>query len=177
MTLPFYPTSRFHLFPSSLLPVFPASRLHIFTLLLLTSFPLFLPAQTTVGRWGKVSDEDMAATSYQFAPRADAIYLFDYGQWVPQNLEQGSARLAHHYQIKILTEEGLRYAERIIRFAKDERVSGLRAQVHYLDPEKGKHRKNLLKVGSLPDSTLSAASPGNGRRIGSAPSASTNPCW
>lgn len=113
-------------------------------------------AQTIVGRWGKVSEEDMLATSYAFAPEAEAIILFDEGQWMPQDLGVGSARLAHHYHIKILTEEGLDRAQQVIRFRKGERISGLRAQVHTMI--EGKKKKKLFPVGSLADSTLSADS-------------------
>lgn len=113
-------------------------------------------AQTIVGRWGKVSEEDMLATSYPFAPGAEAIILFDQGEWMPQDLGLGSARLAHHYHIKILTEEGLAQAQRVIRFRKDERISGLRAQVHSM--VEGKKKKKLFPVGSLADSTLSTDS-------------------
>ncbi|MDP5169478.1 MAG: DUF3857 domain-containing protein [Bacteroidia bacterium] len=113
-------------------------------------------SQTMIGRWGKVAKEDLEAVSYSYSPGAEAIVLFDQGQWFPQDLEKGTARLVHHYQIKILTEEGLGYANQLIGFQKDERVVALRAQVHWL--ENGKHKKELLKIGALPDSTLSADS-------------------
>lgn len=119
-------------------------------------FLQFSQAQTIVGRWGKVSEEDMLATNYTFAPGAEAIILFDQGEWMPQDLGLGSARLAHHYHIKILTEEGLIQAQQVIRFRKGERISGLRAQVHSMID--GKKKKKLFPVGSLVDSTLSTDS-------------------
>lgn len=119
-------------------------------------FLQYSQAQTIVGRWGKVSEEDMLATSYTFAHGAEAIILFDQGQWMPQDLGLGSARLAHHYHIKILTEEGLVEASQMIRFRKGERIAGLRAQVHWM--ENGKQKKKLFPVGNLQDSTLSTDS-------------------
>ncbi len=100
----------------------------------------------------------MTATSYQFAPGADAIFLFDQGNWYPQHSEGNTARLVRHYQIKILTEEGLAWTNQVIPFQKGERISGLRAQVHYWDEDRNKRKKSLMKVGALPDSTISADS-------------------
>lgn len=115
-----------------------------------------LYSQTIVGRWGKASEEDLNAIQYTFAPEADALVLFDLGKWMPQDLSTGSARLVHHYHIKILSEEGLRKATQVIRFKKGERIAGLRAQrLWTID---GKKKKQSFPVGNLPDSTLSADS-------------------
>ena len=131
-------------------------RLFVSFLLLFPALWSSLSAQTIVGKWGKVSLEDLNATSYGFAPGADAIVLFDQGVWMPQNIDVGSARLAHHYHIKILTPAGVTQARQTIRFAKGERVASLRAQTHRL--VNGKKKRYQLAVGNLPDSTLSTDS-------------------
>lgn len=112
-----------------------------------------LAAQEAPLRWGKVADEDLAATRYEWAPDADAVVLADYGQWLPLDFEAGTVRLVHHYQIKILTEAGLRYARGMIGFDRNEEALGqVQARLHYLDGTRARQEK--LRLTLAPDSTL-----------------------
>ncbi len=121
--------------------------------LLLAFSPALLLGQSVLNRWGDVSRQDLEATSYTFAPDAEAVVMVDAGEWAPYDYENGKARLVHFTRIKVLSQEGLRYAEQRIGFRKDEKVAGLRAQLHFLD-EKGKPKKIILPLATLPDSTL-----------------------
>ncbi len=138
--------------PSPIPLTAPSVRHFLFLVCFLLGY-LSISAQTVIARWGKVSDEDLAASSYLFAPGAEAVVLFDVGKWVPENLEKLEARLFHHYQIKVLTKEASRkYGRQVIKFGKTERIRSLRAQYHYL--ENGKKKKVTLRVAGLPDSTF-----------------------
>ena len=115
--------------------------------------PSLLLCQSVLSRWGDVSRQDLEATSYTFAPGAEAVVMMDAGEWAPHDYESGRARLVHYTRIKVLAPEGLQYATQIIPFRKDERVAGLRAQLHFLDG-KGKQKKVIIPLANLPDSTL-----------------------
>jgi len=77
---------------------------------MLTSLLFFLHPVTKADQgpvsWGKVDQRDLKLTSWEEDPDAAAVILFDYG-----TLTIGPRTVyTRHYRIKILKEEGLKYA-------------------------------------------------------------------
>ncbi len=76
-----------------------------------------LPAQTPKNspyNWGEVPSEQLNLESCPFEEGADAVVLSDYGHWQFKNRGKGLgfiAVLERHLRIKILSENGLEYAD------------------------------------------------------------------
>lgn len=79
-------------------------------------------------KWGKVPPEDLAMTTYEIDPDADAVVLGSY-EMVYVNMRQDYAvSYEIHVRMKILSQEGLDRANITIPYGRKERVTGLQAQ-------------------------------------------------
>jgi Domain of Unknown Function with PDB structure (DUF3857) len=136
-------------------------------LTLLGVFANVLHAPVTVAdEWKPVTPEELKMTSEPLAPGAPAIYLY---RQVDRD-DNGRATTEYNYiRIKILTEEGRKYANVEIPFSKQQyNVSGLRARTIHPDGSivnfdgkvyentivKSKTLKYLAKTLTMPDVTV-----------------------
>jgi Domain of Unknown Function with PDB structure (DUF3857)/Transglutaminase-like superfamily len=113
--------------------------------------------------WLPISPEELKMTSVPEAPGAPAIYLY---RQVDRNDEYAASREYNYERIKILTEEGRKYADVEIPFVKGlEDITNLRARTVRLDGSianfegkafektivKARGLKYLAKTFTLPD--------------------------
>lgn len=108
----------------------------------------------TETKWGIVPPEDMSMEVYKLDPSASAVILWDHGTWTPENWEKGRVRLFRHTRIKILKEEGLKYAKQVIRYQQGEKLGGFRAQTLNWDFGKNKAIPSKVDAKSLPPDSL-----------------------
>lgn len=108
----------------------------------------------TETKWGIVPPEDMSMEVYKLDPSAPAVILWDHGTWTPENWEKGKVRLFRHTRIKILKEEGLKYAKQVIRYQQGEKLGGFRAQTLNWDFGKMKAIPSKVDAKSLPPDSL-----------------------
>lgn len=85
-------------------------------------------------QWGEVPTEHLNLETCPFDQSADAVVLSDYGQWRFKSRGKGLgfiAILERHVRIKILSENGLEYANQSITYISEgnlEKVKGFTAQ-------------------------------------------------
>jgi hypothetical protein len=89
-------------------------------ILILLLFPLLLFAQPKAPlKWKNISMDEMNMKEYEYEPDAPAVILYDFGQQY-FDINSGGKYLFFmrqgHVRIKILTEEGLKYAKVSIPF-------------------------------------------------------------
>ncbi|MEM8891616.1 MAG: DUF3857 domain-containing protein [Bacteroidota bacterium] len=108
----------------------------------------------TETKWGIVPPEDMSMEVYKLDPSAPAVILWDHGTWTPENWEKGKVRLFRHTRIKILKEEGLKYANQVIRYQQGEKLGGFRAQTLNWDFGKNKAIPSKVDIRALPSDSL-----------------------
>jgi hypothetical protein len=76
-----------------------------------------VPSSSAADEWLPISPEELKMTSVPEAPGAPAVYLF---RQVDRNDAQGRANERNYARIKILTEEGRKYADVEIPYFKNE---------------------------------------------------------
>ena len=105
--------------------------------------------------WEKIDEAELARTSYEEAPEAPAVILFDRGK-----IDIGFIRGTHeinivsdkYRRIKILNEKGYEHADVRIRHYEEEKIDNLEARTILPDGKKIKldkkeYHKNLLRKG------------------------------
>ncbi|MEL6251411.1 MAG: DUF3857 domain-containing protein [Bacteroidota bacterium] len=108
----------------------------------------------TETKWGIVPPEDMSMEVYKLDPSAPAVILWDHGTWTPENWEKGKVRLFRHVRIKILKEEGLKYAQQEIRYQQGEKLGGFRAQTLNWNFGKMRAIPSKVETKALPPDSL-----------------------
>lgn len=104
---------------------------YIKTTLLLTAIILLtseLSAQKAPMKWGQIPPEDIAMTTYEADPDAEAVVLGDYAVIDIDLSRDYYVNYTYHIRTKILTKEGVDRASVKIPFYKKERIIGLQAQ-------------------------------------------------
>jgi len=99
--------------------------------LILTVFILLtgeLSAQKVPLKWGKIPPEDLAITTYEAEPDAEAVILVDYAVIDIDLSRDYYVNYTYHVRTKILTKEGVDRASVKIPYYKKEKVVGLKAQ-------------------------------------------------
>jgi len=141
-------------------------RMYFFPLVILLLSTLFSASARAGDEWLPIDPAELKMTSEPLAPGAPAIYLY---RQVDRD-DKGWASTEYNYlRIKILTEEGRRYANIEIPFDKTGyKVSGIRARTIHPDGsivnfdgkvyentiEKSKSLKYLAKTFSMPEVTV-----------------------
>ncbi|MEL7531592.1 MAG: DUF3857 domain-containing protein, partial [Bacteroidota bacterium] len=96
-----------------------------------------LPAQNPKNspyKWGEIPSEHLNLENCPFDQSADAVVLSDYGHWRFKSRGKGLGfigLLERHVRIKILSENGLEYADQSLRYISEgnlEKVKGFKAQ-------------------------------------------------
>ncbi len=110
---------------------------NILTILIVSLFAYSHPAMAQ--KWGKVSRDVLAITSIPEDPEADAVILFDVGEI--KITPQFDLLFKRHLRTKILTEQGLKYADISIRFWHEDKIQRLKAHTILPDGKKVKLKK------------------------------------
>jgi len=86
-------------------------------------------------KFGKISDKEMAMTSYDADPAAPAVVLFDKGLLGHNYIQNVGFKLAfeRHSRIKIFKKEALSLADIIVPHHKDTKVSEIKATCYNLE--------------------------------------------
>lgn len=107
----------------------------------------FISFSQEIQRFGKVDIEDIKMSVYEKDTSASAVVLFDYGNsyFRRDNQKKKFVQIIErHVRIKILTKDGLDYANVEIHYNDEyEAISALRARVYNLN-EKGKIDKEKV---------------------------------
>ncbi len=108
--------------------------------LVLSFFSLTLTGQKAPIKWGKIPKEDLAMTSYELDPDAEAVVLCDYGRLYFEPSPKGLIyRFVHHKRIKILKASAAELGDVSIdyfSYEKSEKVGTIKAQVILPNGEK-----------------------------------------
>lgn len=99
---------------------------------------LHVLAQKSPIKFGEIPIEDMMMTSYNKDSSAAALILVDYGEaYLSANSVQNTVNFERHVRIKILTKEGMAWANRNIQLrhfgSTEEKVNGLKASTYNLE--------------------------------------------
>src|SRR5208282_3334780 len=101
-------------------------RLSLVTAVLLLGAAVYRVGSTTADEWLPISPEELQMTSVPEAPGVPAVYLY---RQVDRTDEQGRANEHDYARIKILSEEGRKYADVEIPFFKEEgSITNIRAR-------------------------------------------------
>ena len=138
-----------------------------FSPLVILFLSTFLPSGARAGdEWLPIDPAELKMTSDPLAPGAPAIYLY---RQVDRNDKLTASSEYNYLRIKILTEEGRKYANIEIPFVKESfKVSGIRARTIRPDGSivnfdgkvyentivKSKSEKYLAKTFSMPEATV-----------------------
>ena len=85
-------------------------------------------AQPVPMKWGKVPPEDLAMSTYEADPDADAVVLGAYEMVYVNMRQEYAVSYQIHVRMKILSQEGLDRANIKIPYGKEERIIGFQAQ-------------------------------------------------
>jgi hypothetical protein len=100
------------------------SRLSIVISVLLLAV-LYSP-QSFAQKWGKISKEELSMTSPPEAPDADAVILFDKGEYSFDYIYP--VTFTRHKRVKVLTKRGVESANVSIAFREGEKIEALEGQ-------------------------------------------------
>jgi hypothetical protein len=101
-------------------------RLFVITAVLLLGAAVYRVGSSSADEWMPISPEELQMTSVPEAPGAPAVYLY---RQVDRSDEQGRANEYNYVRIKILTEEGRKYADVEIPFFREQgNISNLKAR-------------------------------------------------
>lgn len=104
----------------------------LFSLLLLSGILL---AQKAPIKWGKISEEDLAMTTYEADPDADAVVLYDYGNISFDLFPSGAVyNLSRTKRIKILKNSAFDRGNIEISYFKDSKVK-ITLKAHVFQPD------------------------------------------
>lgn len=122
------------------------NKTHCMLITLLSFFSQIAVAKETPITWGEVDQRDIELSTWKEDPEASAVILCDYG-----TLTIGPRTVyTRHFRIKILKEEGLKYATVELPYRalnQYESFTELKAQTLQADPD-GKIRKIKVKATS-----------------------------
>ena len=92
-------------------------------------------SQKNNAKFGKFSEEEIAMLSYPADPSANAVVLFDKGEFFPRfTIDNGFVfDYERHLRIKIFKKEALDYADVRIFFFRDEKIIDLQASSFNID--------------------------------------------
>jgi hypothetical protein len=93
----------------------------IFILVLVTL--ILCPVQSFGQKWGKVSEEEKSMTSMSEDPDADAVILFDMGEYFFKHVYP--VTLARHTRVKVFSKRGIEYANISTPFLQGEKVTNI----------------------------------------------------
>jgi len=126
-------------------------KINFITILLLIVFSGF--SQSKPMKWGKVSKEEIELQTVTYEPNATAVMLCSFG-----DLSFGSSNILiqKHFRIKILTEEGKKYANQsIIYYGELDQITGIKAQTINFD-EAGKEVITKLETSDFFEEKIDA---------------------
>jgi hypothetical protein len=92
--------------------------------------------------WGKISKDELAMTAIEEDPEADAVVLFDKGEIITTS--DLTMIYKRYRRMKILTENGKKYADVKIYYGHEDNIWDLRAQTISATGQKTKVDKNAI---------------------------------
>lgn len=103
----------------------------IFAFLLLFLFSFNVAAEHKLLEWGEIDEEHLKMTEYEADPDASILYLGDYCEIFGEDVDYHNyTAYKHVIRIKILTEEGLEYANKKIGY-----YHGSNEQIKYIEAQ------------------------------------------
>ena len=113
------------------------------TILFVTAFLLLSQNVLFAQRWGKISKDMLGVTVIPELPNAEAVILLDIGENIITT--NFALKFKRHRQIKILNEEGKKYAHISISYWHEDTIDRIRAQAFLPNGKKIKlNKKNIF---------------------------------
>lgn len=102
---------------------------------ILFSAPLLAQDKKFKGKYGKITDEEIAMKSYPNDPSAAAVILFDRAEFSNRyNQQQGFIfEFERHVRVKIFNKEAYSLADVALYFLKDEKITDLKASSYNME--------------------------------------------